>query len=349
MARDNVNILFLTLYPGTVASPRYRVEQFVPHLTRSGIRCSVQSALTASEYERLSRGRAARYHLLETRRRIAQLLRARAYDLVFVQKGLMTAYLRGMDVLLRKRARRVVFDFDDAVHLAPPHSLRGIWRALEDREQIADVMRNASLVLAGNAWLCDEARAHALNVALFPTVVDTERFKPAARAADGLVAGWIGGTSTTPHLQAAACLADIPNLRLHCIGADREQTPWKSALHSEWRFDTEVEALQQFDIGVMPLPKTDWSRGKCALKALQYMACGIPCVATPFGAVLEFGRHNENLLFADSPLEWREAIEHLRDPRERARIGEAGRETVLQSYSLHTAAPRLMELLRSVL
>ena len=98
----------------------------------------------------------------------------------------------------------------------------------------------------------------------------------------------------------------------------------------------------------MPLRKDEWCLGKCGLKALQYMACGIPCIATPWGAALGIIEHNVNGLLADSPTEWRNALDQLRDPEERKRLGKAARTTVEARYSLDTAAPALAAHLRSI-
>ena len=106
--------------------------------------------------------------------------------------------------------------------------------------------------------------------------------------------------------------------------------------------------LQQFSVGLMPLPQDEWSRGKCALKALQYMACGVPCIATPHGAVLDIIRHGENGWFAETEMEWREALAAMRDPALRRRLGEAARATMEEQFSLRTAAPRLADLLEAL-
>lgn len=201
--------------------------------------------------------------------------------------------------LLRCCARRLVYDFDDAVHLSPPHSLRGVWRCMEDRQQVRRLIPLADKVLAGNTWLAAEAERLGGKASVFPTVVDTARFHPAP-APDTYRLGWIGGPSTTPALDAIGLdLARLEGVSVTLIGADPWRAPWPEAEVRDWSLDTEVADVQQFSVGLMPLPKTEWSRGKCALKALQYMACGVPCIATPFGAVLDIIRHGENGLFAD--------------------------------------------------
>jgi len=348
-----MRVLFLTLYPDIAASPRLRVTQYLPYLRSHGIEGTVACPLTPGEFKALTgpgrRRRPFWYHVRETRQRIAQILGARQYDVVFVQKAIMTAYVRGLAGLLRRRARRIVYDLDDAVHLAPPHPLGHPWRLAEDRAQVTKLMAMADLVLAGNAWLVSEARAHGANAVLFPTVVDTDRFVPSASEPDTYRLGWIGNPSTTICLEPAAeAFASMRDAAVCLVGADARRVPFDNAEIRPWSLETEVAELHRFSVGLMPQPQGDWMRGKCALKALEYMACGIPCVASPFGAALEFMRHEENGLLAGSTEAWREAFERLRDPALRRRLGEAGRATVERRYALRDAAPRLGELLRSL-
>ena len=351
---EAVRVLFLTLYPEPAASPRYRVLQYLPYLREKGVECTVMSALAPEEYEDLARlareGSAARYHLTEIRRRVTQLLRSRAYDIVFIQKAIMSVYVKRMATLVHWRARRVVYDIDDAVNIAAPVALRGIWKRIEDPGQINKVMARASLVIAGNRWLQSVAEAAGARAELLPTVVDTARFVPADNVPETYRVGWIGGPSTCENLNPIAdVLAGLEGAEVRIVGADPGRVAIDGAEHRPWSIESEVGELQAFSVGLMPLPKDEWSRGKCALKAIQYMACGVPCVATPYGAVRDVIEHEKNGLFADSPAEWKNALEGLRDPGLRAKLGEAARETVEKRYSLASAAPRMHELLESVL
>ena len=345
-------VLFLTLYPDQAASPRYRVGQFLPYLRAHGVTCDVVSPLTAEEFAVLTGpGRNCRplwYHMKEIVRRVGQILSAKRYDVVFVQKAVMTAYVKGLDAVLRKRARKLIYDIDDAVHLAPPHPLRFPWTLFEDRAQIQSLMATADLVLAGNAWLESVARETGARTELFPTVVDTDRFVPSERAPDTYRIGWVGNPSTTICLEPAAqALGQVRDAEVCVVGADVARLPFSGAHVRAWSLETEVAELQRFSVGVMPQPSGDWMRGKCALKALQYMACGVPCVATPFGAALEFMRDGANGLLVNETEDWLAAFERLRDPALRRAIGEAGRDTVEQGYSLRNAAPRLLRLLEA--
>lgn len=348
-----MRVLFLTLYPEAAASPRYRVHQFLPHLRAQGFDCTAAPAVTRRIWSRHSgpnrRGRAFWYHAHETPRRLAQLLGARRYDVIVLQKALMSAYLRGMPALLRAVGDRLVYDMDDAVHLAPPHPLRGLWRHFEDRDQVTALMRAARVTLAGNAWLAEEVANAGGHAERFPTVVDTERFTPAVQPDSAFRLGWIGAPSTTPDLAAAVeALAGAADTAVRLVGADPDTVHWPEAEVLPWSQDREVEWVQSFSAGLMPLRKTDWTKGKCALKALLYMACGVPCIATPWGAVRDIIVDGENGVFADSPEEWRTAVDRLRDPGYRQSLGEAARYTVEARFSLHKAAPGLASLLEAV-
>lgn len=348
-----MRVLFLTLYPEQAASPRYRVHQFIPYLESRGIQCTVHAPMSNAAWSRLTgpnrRGRAFWYHARETPVRLMQILSADRYDVVFVQKAIMTAYLRGMDRILRKRARKLVYDIDDAVHLSPPHPLRGFWKHWEDPQQGYKLMWSSELVLAGNAWLDEEATNVGALSEHFPTVVDTDRFVPPAEATAHFQVGWMGSPSTASSLHIIGdALAVLRPGEFRVAGADPKQLHSIKAQVIPWRIDTEVSLIQQFSVGVMPLPRDEWTRGKCALKALQYMACGVPCIATPYGAALEFIRHGENGWLADTEADWREAFEALRDPALRHRLGEAARATVEERFSLRKAAPRMADLLEAL-
>lgn len=352
-----MDVLFLTLYPDSAASPRYRVGQFIPHLTAAGIRCTVAPALPPARYEALRNASAAAYHAAETLTRIGQILAARRYDAVVVQKAVATAYVRGLDVLLRNRARRLIYDIDDAVHLVAPHPLGPPWTLLEDRSQSLRLLAQADLVLAGNRWLVAEAERAGAKVRYFPTVVDTDRFTPATEAPNAFRIGWMGNPSTIVCIEPGAheALHRVAGAELRFVGAYAKDVPWPNADVRPWRYETEVAEVQQFSVGIMPMttdgsagPAPEWMRGKCGLKGLIYMACGVPCVATSFGAALDIIEHERTGLFAESAADWLAAFDRLRDSAEHRRIAEAARASVEERYSLRNAAPQLAEWIQNL-
>ena len=169
------------------------------------------------------------------------------------------------------------------------------------------------------------------------------------QAPDAYRIGWIGNPSTAAYLEPLrGVLTSLADARVCLVGADGARASWADIEARPWSLDAEPGELARFSVGIMPQPREEWVKGKCGLKALLYMACGVPCVASPVGAALEFIRHEENGILADSPDEWREAFAHLRDPDLRGRLGRAGRATVEERYALVQAAPRMLELLESV-
>ncbi|MBI2423828.1 MAG: glycosyltransferase family 4 protein [Candidatus Hydrogenedentes bacterium] len=348
-----MRVLFLNLYPDQAASARYRICQFLPYLRAHGVDCTVSAPLSNEDWRRFSGAtrthRPFWYHFHETSARFRQLLSTRPYDAVVLQKAITTASIRGLDSLLFALARRVVFDMDDAVHLRPPQPLSPRFDAIMDASQIQKIMARAACVLAGNHWLVGEVQAAGGHAVYFPTVVDTTRFVPPVREVQHYTLGWMGSPSTAPALRLLEEASPFPeDVHLKLVGAPPGTLHLAQATCEAWRHDTEVEAVQQMSVGLMPLEATPWNQGKCALKALTYMACARPVIATPFGAVCDFLHHGENGCFAQSPEEWRSAIESLRDPDLRRRLGQNARATVETGYALDQAAPRLLALLEDL-
>jgi glycosyltransferase involved in cell wall biosynthesis len=213
------------------------------------------------------------------------------------------------------------------------------------------------MVLAGNHYLADFARmAGAPRVELLPTVIDLQRYpdpKPQALPAGSPpCVGWIGQRATasflsplTPIFQG---LTRELGVRFSAVGIDAEALGLPMTSIS-WTEDTEVASISSFDIGIMPLTDAPFERGKCGYKLIQYMACGLPVVASPVGVNSHIVEHGVNGFLASTPQEWEHALRTLAaDPALRAAMGRAGRAKVEQQYSLQLAGPRLVELLQSV-
>jgi glycosyltransferase involved in cell wall biosynthesis len=352
-----VNVAFLTLATEGGASPRYRVYQYLPWLERAGIRCTVLPAVSATVSQRFyGTGRApanAAYQALELARRLGQLTRLRRFDAVVVQKALLTVGLRGLDLLADLGARRLLVDVDDAVHLGPAHRLPAWLRPLEDISQPARLLARADRIVAGSEALAAAIRPLNPEVAVVPTSVDTDRLVP-GRSARGTipVVGWIGSPSTVGYLQAlAGVLARLASRRrflLRVIGAQPPALPGVAVEARPWVASREVADLQEFDVGIMPLPDSPWAHGKCGLKAVQYLAGGIPVVCSPVGAAPEIVRHDREGLLVATPDEWEAALRTLLDDAAlRARLGAAGRARAEERYSVRANAPRLVAALEA--
>jgi glycosyltransferase involved in cell wall biosynthesis len=211
--------------------------------------------------------------------------------------------------------------------------------------------------MAGNAYLSNHARkGGAPWVETVPTVVDLDAYQVRSDTVDEntLRVGWIGTPETWQalanpiHKVLDSLLAEQEALFV-AVGASMQPETAGTLEILPWAEDTEVTLIQSMDIGVMPLPDTPWTRGKCGYKLIQYMACGLPVVASPVGVNRDIVEHGVNGFLAESDDEWRAAVDALlNDADLRRRMGAAGRKKVEEQYSLQVWGPRVAQMLRSV-
>jgi hypothetical protein len=308
-----MKVLFLTQTTELGPASRYRVYQFLPYLKDAGIDFEVSPLIRADEYDEyfsLSRtGKVMKYLPKLIARRQREAKRFKDFDLVFVQKEFLP-------VPGGRLGGRIVFDFDDAVF----------------GSKTEKILKSSMVALAGNEFLAEYARQFAPRVEVFPTVVDTQRFVPAGRVAGKGPArlGWIGSRTTNLYLER---LANI--LKGHRLTAVSSVPPRFECDFVPWSLDQEVALVQGFDIGLSPLADTEWERGKCALKALLYMACEVPIIGSPVGIQARIIRESGGGILAASPMEWVNAIEMLsEDAAMRNDMGAKGRKYVEENYSL---------------
>jgi glycosyltransferase involved in cell wall biosynthesis len=349
-------MLCLTKYTTEGPSSRYRIYQFEPFLAEAGIEVDVQPLHDRTYLAGRFRGdRAPAFYLIERiARRIAALFSARKYDLVFIQKEIFP-YLPGVvESLLYRAGVKTVLDLDDAIFLFYERASSAMKRRLLSRK-IPRVISKCGLVLAGNGYLESYARKFNDNVVLFPTVVDTGRFTPdPGRGAHRTpVVGWIGSPETVRFLDDIVPALESASRRvkfsLSLVGADGVSVNGVTVESKPWSEKDEADDLRRFDVGIMPLPDTEWSRGKCALKLLQYMSTGVPAISSSQGSATEIVADGANGFLADNPEDWtRRLTELLKDEHLRKKIGDNGREWVVNHYSLSNYGPRLGRYLRAV-
>jgi glycosyltransferase involved in cell wall biosynthesis len=286
--------------------------------------------------------------------RLALFRRLRGYDVVLLQRKLLPSWQLHF---LRKRCQTLIFDFDDAVCLRDSHSKKGLHSPSRMRRFRATVQA-ADLVVAGNHFLADLAQrlTQRHKVHCIPTCVDPDKYSEAAhqRAGAGVVLTWIGSASTLRGLSSLVPVLDEagrrqPGMILKLI-CDRFFSLGHMRVEPRaWSETTEVQDLATSDIGLSWLPDDDWSRGKCGLKLLQYMAAGLPVVANPVGLQVELVRHGENGFLASTQEEWLEAIRLLADnPKLRQRMGHEGRNLVRQRFSVAAGAREWLDVLKRI-
>ena len=286
-------------------------------------------------------------------RRIAVLRGASAFDLVWLEKEAFPFMPAPVEGFLFSRVRRYVADFDDAWFERYGRHSSAVVRLML-RKKIGRVIEGAATTVVGSHFLLDYASRHGGRTELLPTVVDLSHYPQEDEPARPrpFTIGWIGSPSSETFLAdlrpMLARFCQEHGSRLLVIGAGAGE-PWFSGMRAvPWSEATEVGSLSEIDVGIMPLHDTPFARGKCALKAIQYMACWKPVVASPVGEAPEVVRHGESGFLASSLEEWWKALETLRsDPALRTSMGWCGRARVQERYSLDSAAPRLIAILEA--
>ena len=349
-----MRILLLSRYTSLAASSRLRFYQYLPFLESRGIDVTVAPLLGDDYINGLYGGKVPIASVLHSYiTRLGIMLRARRFDVVWVEKELLPWLPGWFELGLFPRGVSMVVDYDDAVfHRYNQHQF--FWVRALFGKKIDAVMRQADLVIVGNDYIGDRARqAGARRVELLPTAADSAKYAVAASALDGPVTiGWIGSPSTAQYLHLIAPvlqeMVDSRGARVVAVGANPEQLNGLPIEVRSWSEQSEVSDIQQFDIGIMPLPDEPFERGKCAYKLIQYMACGKPVVASPVGVNSIIVREDVEGFLPGTLSQWSEALRKLYDdPSLRKRLGAAGRKRVETEYSLQVTAPRLEALLRS--
>ena len=266
------------------------------------------------------------------------------FDAVFVQKGVFPGLYSGFE---RKIAARkpLVFDFDDAVWLPRVGGLP-ILRALHRERAVQDCLRRATAVIAGNDFLAEYAMRFNSNVNVVPSSIDVAAYP---HANNSNIVGWIGSRTTLPYLKLLGPVFKQLGITPRVIASGDPGQLGFDVEFRPWRLETEMEELAQIGIGIAPLPDTPWERGKCGVKLLQYMACGIPAVASAVGVHTQIIRHGVNGLLAGTESEWISGLRQLlADPVLRGRLGSAARETVAKHYDVRVAAGAVANVLEAI-
>lgn len=268
--------------------------------------------------------------------------RARDYDVVVIFRE---ALLLGVDWIERYLSHSVptVFDFDDAVWKTNVSAANKRLVFLKGFKKVDRILGMVSSVSAGCEYLAAHARQFSDDVFVVPTSIDLDAYGTPREhvAGDVLTVGWTGSVTTGPYLQlVAGPLAEAARrfpLRLSVLGAD-VAIPGVDVHCERWTPEKEIPFIRSFDVGLKPVPREEWVLGKCPMKDIQYMALGIPPIATRFGTAVESIDHGRSGLLCDTDQDWVTALERLRDVDERRRVGAAARAEVEARYSAEVAA-----------
>jgi glycosyltransferase involved in cell wall biosynthesis len=338
---------------------RYRIEQWDPLLRKYGIEIHYEPfqsvAFSAVIYKQGQYLKKTELAIQSFLKRLRIVNGASEYDLIYV---LREASVLGPPLIERKLKNcgiPVIYDFDDAVwlrYISPTNGYASLLKGTPGKTRA--LCRLAAHVMAGNNYLADFTRQFNKNVTVVPTTIDIEKYKITPRPKNEVpVIGWTGSHSTLRHLDtlrgALLRLAKSERFRLRVIGATPYELPGVDVENIKWRSASEVEDLRPIDIGIMPLPDDPWARGKCALKALQYMALGIPTALSPVGVNAEIVQDGRNGYLASTEDQWVEKLTRLLHNSElRQQLGAAGRQTLENNYSAQVQVPRIARIFTSV-
>ena len=315
---------------------RYRIEAFAWALAEQGL------MLEAATLEQ------------NIWRRYWQLRSARGFDVVLLQRKLLPLWQLQT---LRRASRCLIYDVDDALYQRDSTSRKSpaSWQRMI---HYWATVYAADAVIAGNEFLRQRTMAYVEPDRLFviPTCVEPKRYAPSLHRRVGSAARlvWIGQHSTLPSLNAcsehlSAAAKALPGLELRVICNTWPALPGIRVVPRHWATLTEATELTAGDIGPNWLPDDEWSRGKCGLKVLQYMAAGLPVVANPVGMNCQMVLHGRTGFLASTPAEWAAAIARLAaDPQLRQRLGAEGRRLVQQRFSVERWGNEFAQVVRSV-
>lgn len=351
-----MKILLLSRYDRRGASSRIRSYQYIPYLKAAGIDVKTCFLFDDDYVRSIQEGRSKR--ALSITSAYAARLRHLAYvktaDLIWIEKELFPGLPGLMEHLMFQLKIPYVVDYDDAIfHRYDRHPWWIIRFLLGNK--IDKIMRHAALVLTGNHYL--EKRAigsGAQHVSYLPSVIDLNRYKIKKHApAPTITVGWIGSTTTSKYLEmivpALETICRNHSIRIVLVGADALSHNNLNIEIRPWHENREVDDILDFDIGLMPLPDTAWTRGKCGYKLIQYMACGLPVIASPVEANLDIVEDGVNGFLAADTREWVAALERLATQDVlRKKMGKQGRQTVENKFCLQVTAPCLKRMLDKV-
>lgn len=343
-------------------SQRYRYEQYISYLEKNGFEFTFSPIINESDDKVFySKGKVLLKALITFKSiliRIKDWMRYDQFNIIFIQREALYIGSTFFEHKAFRSKAKVIFDFDDSIWLMDTSPENKKYEFLKNPDKAKTNLKHAHLVIAGNNYLADFAKQYNRNTIVIPTTVDCDLHlpKPGLRNKEQVVIGWSGSISTVKHFEAF-----VPVLKklkakygnkivFKLLGEPNYKNTELNIIGDQWRSETEVDQLNKMDIGIMPLPDDKWANGKCGLKGLTYMACGVATVMSPVGVNKEIISHGENGFLANTEEEWIHCLSQLIENKElRLKLGEAGRRTVVDKFSVQANKENYLKAFQSVL
>ncbi len=357
-------ILFIVPHrPGRSPAQRFRFEQFLDYFKKNGFSYEHSHFISDRDdkhfYRRGAYFRKIKLVLKAIFVRLKDISRASEFDIIFIQRE---AFMLGTSFFergFRRSKAKLIYDFDDSIWLGDTSDANKKFRWLKYPGKIANIIALSDMVFAGNKYLANYASYYNTNVRVVPTTIDTDVHKriPGNRLPNGKVCiGWTGSMTTIKHFEhAVPVLKKLKEkygdkIEIRVIGDESYGNDELGIKGQHWDKKNEIRDLSVFDIGIMPLPNDEWTKGKCGLKGLQYMSLEIPAIMSPVGVNTEIINDGVNGFLADKDEEWVEKLSILIEDSElRKKIGQEARKTVLEKYSKNSEKDKYIQYFNEVL
>lgn len=355
------NVLILCAHrPKRSPSQRYRFEQYLPFLEDNGFTFKFSYLLNEKDDQIFySKGNVLSKAFILFKSffiRLKDSFQFKKYDIIFIQREASFLGTSYFEKRAFKSGAYVIFDFDDSIWLADTSPGNKKWEWIKKPEKFYENVSHAHCVIAGNAYLAEKAKPYNKNVVIIPTTINSDWHIPKTehRNKKLITIGWSGSISTIKHFELLVPVLlklqeKYPNkLKFKVIGSKNYKHQQLNVEAIEWKENTEVSELNSLDIGLMPLPDDEWANGKCGLKSLSYMACGVPAVMSAVGVNNDIIKNGENGFLIYSENEWMDVLSKLIDNAEiRIEIGNKGRETVMKNYCVKAHKHSYLEVFKN--
>lgn len=341
--------------PDRSPSQRFRFEQYLSFLEENGYSFEYSYLIDQND-DRIFYGSGNYFGKLRILfksilKRWRELRNAKKYDLVFVQRECFMLGSSFFECRMAKKTK-LIYDFDDAIWLHAVSEGNKALGFLKDASKTARIIKCADMIFAGNLYLANYATQFNPRVEVIPTTVNTDKFSlQNFPKKDSICIGWSGSFSTIPHFESAIpALIEIrakygERVYFKVIGDPAYKNETLGIVGVPWTSEDEIWQLSEIDIGLMPLPDDEWTKGKCGLKGLTYMALGIPTIMSPVGVNSEIIQNGVNGFLANHTTDWVQKISVLIENENlRKEIGEKGKETVYEKYSVYSQRARYLNI-----
>ena len=304
-------------------STHYRIGQYLPRLKAKGVEVEFirRSTITSATLEKV-----------------------READVLFNQKCL---FKHSLAEKMIKESRRSVFDFDDAIYMRPGVP-RSRLTSLRVKRRLHLWLRKADVITLPNNFLRSYAEKYSASVTVIPMALNLGIWKPKTKSpSTDIVMGWTGAPVNIPNIEriesiVTALLEKYPKLKLAIHSGKKPNLKCPFDYHP-YQPGNEHEFVQSLDIGLLPLTYEEYTMGKSPIKAIQYLACGVPVVGNILGATAEI-LTNDNSISVSTDKEWIEALELLiNNPQHIQRLGNAGRSFVEKHHNAELTGEKLYE------